>query len=191
MKKFVIVSLVIAVAFAFQACNPAEKYKKELAQIDSSLNTLDSIERVYESLPKDSISNLYKKVKADMEVVQTRYTGNMPIELGVNLSRYRDIPNHIKNYSDIKGGVREGIIFSRKQLTALKEAILEGANRDSRDNVINEGYIQKNCQTETKMVDDIVQQVEKISIGGKKSFHDYNKYYPLVSNVVDSLKTLD
>jgi hypothetical protein len=191
MKKFIVALYAISIVLTFQACDPGEKYKAELSKIESSLKTLDSIEQVLSTVPQDSIARLFKKVKQDMELIQTRYTGNMPKELGVNLSRYRDIPNHIKHYSDVKGGIEEGISFSRKQLTALQEAILEGANRDARGNTINEEYIQKNCETETKMVEDIVQQVEKVSTGGKKAFQDYEQYYPLVNNVLDSLKSLD
>jgi hypothetical protein len=184
LAKFLLLGGVMAMLIA---CDPAEKYKEEIASIDTALMQVDSAQTLFENMPFDTLNALFAKVKEDMAFVQENYKGEMPLEQGVIFSRYRDVPNNLKHLSDQVEGIQKGIGLSKDQLNNLKAAILEGANRDAAGNSINEGYIKKNVNTETKLAADLVKQMKKMSEKGEKAFEDYQTYYPQVKGVLDSL----
>ena len=95
--RFFILLLSSAVLLQFTACNNEDAYKSELEILDTSLLSLDSANVIYSSLPLDSLQTLFKKVKDDMKFLQNAYQGDMDKDLGVLFSKYRDIPNNIKN----------------------------------------------------------------------------------------------
>lgn len=189
--SIVFVSCLLFGAMWFGSCNSADTYKAELSSIDTALAELDSAEVFFDELPVDTLSKLFKKVKTDMKLVTESYEGEMSLELGTTFSRYRDVPNNIKNFSDVLKNSRKEIALTQAQLNKLKQAILDGANRDAKGNVIDEEYIKKNVGVETKVAHDIVEQMKALHTKAEKAFADYDTYYPQVSATLDSLKALN
>lgn len=190
MKNLKRLLFALALMFALVSCSNTERYKNEIARIDSALLSIDTAMTSFQALPVDTLGRLFKKVKEDMNFLQDKYTGDMPRALGVKFSEYRDIPNHIKNFGEVHPQVGAGLDISQKQLNGLKKAIIDGAGTDAAGNSINRSYIEKNTETETKLALDLVQQVKRMESGAQKAFRDYETYYPQLSPVLDSLRTI-
>ena len=185
-----IFAIVLILSTGLWACDPAKKYSDELSQLDNGLLRLDTAATLFEELPLDTLERLFKKVKGDMAVVQNTYTGEMSLELGTRLSRYRDIPNNIKNLPIVRGKVANELKTGRIQLTELKEAILSGANKDSQGNKIDGDYLRKNVALETDLTVSLVEEIKRMKRMGEKAMADYELYFPEVGPIIDSLKTI-
>jgi len=190
MRQLSLIIAISAVILLMSSCDNAKRYKLEIDRLEASVASADSAAVVYNQLPLDSLQRLFKKVKNDMALVQSTFEGEMNKDLGVTLSRYRDIPNNIKNLAQLRGQVNKELELSSKQLIQLKEAILSGANKDSKGNSIDENYIKKNTELETKVVNNLVQQIQRMQSGSEKAMAEYTKYYPMLKPTLDSLQSI-
>jgi len=177
-------------AFLF-ACKPGDAYQSHVQQLDRALLEVDSVNAVFHSLPLDSVGALYASIKDDMSAIQKKYRGEMPKDRAFTLSRYRDIPNNLKNFSEVRKAVEKEFELSASQLQSLREALVSGADVDGKGNKIDQTYVEKYSAEEIRLASALRQKVEQIQTGLQKSFQDYQQVYPELSAFLDSVKTLD
>ena len=188
MKYLFLIFVLPAMLFA---CRQGEEYTSYIDQLDKAMADVDSARTVFYSLPLDSVGALYSAVKDDMTSVQKKYRGEMPKDRAYLLSRYRDIPNNVKGFSEVRIAIEKEFELGIAQMNNLKEALSSGADIDGKGNKIDQAYVDKYSAEEIRFASALQQKVKQIESGVQKSFLDYDEIYPALSTFLDSVKTLD
>jgi hypothetical protein len=184
-------AIVFFFSFVVAACQQRVDYTAQIAQLDKAMLDIDSAKKVFEALPLDSAGALYSSVKEDMSAIQKKYRGEMPKNRAYLLSRYRDIPNNVKGFSQERKAIEKEFELGAEQLRNLREALAAGADVDGKGNKIDQVYVEKYSAEELKFATALVQKVEQVKFGLERSFDDYKEIYPSLAVFIDSVKTLD
>jgi len=164
------------------SCNPAEQYKKEIAEIDSCLAKVDSLEILYDGIEFDSLRLMVEHVKANEKDIKNLYQPDTLNEkFGRQMNDCKAIRKRLKNLDREELVLGDEINAVKHQLTDLKEDVLKG--------VLDEEQIAQFLAVEKKAL-------EKVNLAFmsfyKVQAEEKNRYYVVVPEVdafIAELKT--
>lgn len=126
--RFLVIIFISFLMFAVGSCNPSEKYKTEIAEIDSCLNVLDSVEALYNGIEFDSLKLMVEHVLDNEDSIQVYYhPDTLSLEIGTRMNECKGIRKSLKNLDAKRDDFAAEIDAVRLQLTNLKTDIENGA----------------------------------------------------------------
>lgn len=115
------------------ACNPASKYKKEIAEIDSSLAVVDSIEQKYNGIEFDSLRMMVDHVLMNEDSIKEYYhPDTLSLYIGIRMNDSKGIRKSLRSIDSKKQNFAEEIATLRLQLKNLKTDIENGVLKEEK-----------------------------------------------------------
>ncbi|MCB9224425.1 MAG: hypothetical protein R2780_06165 [Crocinitomicaceae bacterium] len=141
-------ALLALVLSLFSACSPSSKYKAEIAQIDSCLTMLDSLEEVFNGIEFDSLTLMVNHVKANEDSIHKYYyPDTLSREIGMRMTECKGIRKQLQNREVQKETFTNEFPATRKQLNNLKSDITNG--------VLSEEKVKQYVEVEVNAFNDL------------------------------------
>jgi hypothetical protein len=181
LSAFLLISLFIACG---GVKNPEEKVKR----IEAKLLSLDSAEKTFASLNFDQLQMMNDSVESHLNYIQRTYVGKQTETLAKPLSNYRSLKKILPDIGKRSKMMESELTKTKKQLSDLKEAIKSGATIDGVGNKIDNAYVERVLKEEMDVATNLIGEINGMGKKAVMLFDRFQEYYPLVSNVVDSLR---
>jgi hypothetical protein len=124
--KFLIPAIIV-LSLSLSSCDPAEKYKTEIAEIDSCLVVLDSIETKFNGIEFDSLQMMVDHVLMNEDTIEKYYKPDtVSLEIGIRMNDSKGIRKTLKNLDQKERVFREEIDAMKAQLENLKNDVSNG-----------------------------------------------------------------
>lgn len=125
LTKFLFV--LILTALVFTSCDPASKFKTEIAQIDSCLVEIDSLEQLYDGIDFDSLRMMVDHVRNNEQLIKKYYIPDtLNEEFGRQMNDAKSVRKSLKNLDKHEMTYGDEINAVKHQFLDLKEDILNG-----------------------------------------------------------------
>ncbi len=181
MNKLVYTIFLLAFFFVETACNQADP--KVIAKIDHLLVVLDSTNKKVSGIDFEKEEEQTKKIKEDLNFIQTNFTDTLSKEMGFVLSDYRGI---IAEEGESGGGEnREKML--KKELDYTKKQLLD-LKHDFEKAKLPEADFKKYFETESTTVSKLHAYVNLKQLEFNRKETQYNTLQPKVQAFLDSLK---
>lgn len=120
--------LVISIMLlGFTACSPSNQYDKELAQIDSCLVVLDSIENQFNGIEFDSLKLMVDHVLMNEDSLKKYYKPDtLSTYIGTRMTECKGIRKTMQSLEMKENNFRTEIDAQKKQFSDLRSDIEEG-----------------------------------------------------------------
>ena len=169
MKKYfspfcAVVLLVVLVAYS-SGCHTTSDHSSAVPLIDSLISTLEQATAVMKKdFPEDQLTPLPDSLYEPIQYVQEHFVGKMKKDSALMIAAYSELLTQREKLNEdattflLKSDSLSG------QMKALKQALLEHATRDKKNNEINEEYVVKALKNESTNVALFVSRSEYLSI---------------------------
>lgn len=115
----------------FVSCNPAEQYKTELSEIDSSLQVIDSLEMLFDGIEFDSLKLMAEHVINNEKQIKLLYKPDTLDEnLGKLMNESKTVRKKLGNVQKDQVAFGDELNAVKNQFKDLKADILEGLYDD-------------------------------------------------------------
>ncbi|MDZ4750917.1 MAG: hypothetical protein SGI87_04805 [Flavobacteriales bacterium] len=182
------VVLFLLLTFAFFSCNSIKNKEQKIIEINDRILALDSAQRIFSDLNTAQLQSITDSVEAHLEYVQRTYLGEMEKHLAEPLAKYRTILKLLPDIGKRSDKVKIEIDRTRKQLDGLKTALEMDATKDAVGNKIDNGYVEKAMKEEMDVAGNLVGEIRQISEKALLLNERYQMHYPIVKDIVDSLR---
>jgi len=123
----ILVPIFIFISLSLTSCDPAAKYKTEIAEVDSCLVVLDSIEMKFNGIEFDSLQMMVDHVLMNEDTIEKYYhPDTVSMEIGIRMNDSKGIRKTLKNLEEKERVFREEIAALKIQLENLKADISNG-----------------------------------------------------------------
>jgi hypothetical protein len=125
--RFFFIAAFSVLVISISSCNPADKYEAEIAEIDSCLALLDSIEIKYNGIEFDSLKMMVEHVKANEDSIHKYYRPDtLSLEVGTKMNESKGVRKKLSDVDQRQRAFDIEIPATRKQLMTLKTDISNG-----------------------------------------------------------------
>ena len=146
--RIIYFSLLLMLILGTTSCDPASKYKSEIAQIDSCLTVLDSIEALYNGIEFDSLNMMVSHVIANEDSIHKYYhPDTLSMMIGIRMSESKGVRKKLQNVDVQKQSFDIEFPGTRKQLIDLKTDITNG--------VLSSDKVEQYVKSEVKAFNDL------------------------------------
>ena len=119
--------ILLGISVLLVSCNPASQYKTEIAQIDSCLTRLDSLETIYDGIDFDSLNYMYDHVIDNEKLIKELYKPDtLNEELGRDMNDSKAIRKRLNSIRQDEMIYGDELNAVKHQFMDLKEDILNG-----------------------------------------------------------------
>ncbi len=127
MKYIITLFFAGIIGFTITSCDPGAKFKTEIAEIDSCLLVLDTIETKFDGIEFDSLQLIVEHVLSNERTIKNNYVSDtINEELGRNMNQCKGIRKFFESPSADRNKYKQEIIEIRSQFENLKEDINNG-----------------------------------------------------------------
>jgi len=169
----------LVVALLSGGCqSSAERYRSEIASIDSMLVVLDSAALVFAQIQTDTVQAAALRMKEDLRNVQMQAGEEISIEVGQLLGDYTRALRLVKDFPQRMRTLPIELDRTRHQLTGLKHALTSGATTDQVGNKIDPEYVSQQYGMEMKLADGLAQELINTASYADRSLIMYNELEP-------------
>lgn len=179
---------VLLVVALFVACGGIKNAEEKIAAIDSKLLSLDSAEKLFSTLNTAQLQSITDTVEAHLTFVQRNYVGEQTAAMTEPFAQYRTILKLLPDIGKRSKQVTAEIEKTKKQLGDLRSAIQTGATVDGVGNKIDGPYVERVFKEEMDVATNLIGEINGIGTKALWLNERYQKHYPFVVNVVDSLR---
>ncbi len=175
---FLIVCCVLIVA-----CDQT-KYSKEISQIESMENRLDSVEKILLNIDTLGFTEAGQKFFDNLNFVQQAYTetsDTMPRDVAMLMSDYRSLKKPSKGFMSRFFSVNEELKFSKEQLRDLKE--------DLEHNRMEAELVKKSLQDESLAVENVISDIEGLRLSAEYTRENRARLEPRIDSLIQVIKT--
>lgn len=138
--RFLVVIFISFLILTVASCNPSDKYKAEIAEIDSCLSVLDSVESLYNGINFDSLKLMVAHVLDNEDSIQLYYhPDTLSLDIGTRMNECKGIRKSLKNLDAKQDDFAIEISAIRTQLANLKVDIENGVLAEEK----MKGYIEQ------------------------------------------------
>ncbi|MGM0612623.1 MAG: hypothetical protein ACQESM_03830 [Bacteroidota bacterium] len=173
MQKTTIVSALVAIVILFSSCMNKEQ-KKQMGQIDSLRNTLDTISRDFNSLDSTQIAENFNQLLSNNDAFDSIPEENVNKEL---ISRHREAERNLRrymvNYDRLKSELNKGY----NQLDSL--------SYDVKNDVIPEGKFKFYFDDEEQVVGRLREMTDYIVTTSEKELKRYDSLQTAVDKYLE------
>lgn len=163
------------------SCNPASKYQAEIAEIDSCLALVDSLEEEYKGIEFDSLRLMVKHVLDNEDSIKKYYMPDtISLEVGTKMSECKGVRKSLGNLDLQKESFDFEFPESRKQLENLKSDITNG--------VLSEEKVKQFVEEEKKAVNDLNLAFNNFYIMQEKQKSFYYSAVPFIDAFIVEIK---
>ena len=128
-----VIVLVGILVVSMTSCNPANKYKSEISEIDSCLAVLDTIESNFDGINFDSLAIIVEHVNANEIFIKNNYVSDTVNQvLGKNLNQCKGIRKFFVSPQNVRNKYKGEILDLNEQFENLKLDILNGILEDEK-----------------------------------------------------------
>lgn len=123
--------LFIILSIGLVSCDPASQYKTEIAQIDSCLAELDTLENLYDGIEFDSLNMMVKHVEENEALIKELYEPDtLNATFGRQMTDSKAIRKTLKDVDKDKMIYGDELNAVKHQFMDLREDVLNGALND-------------------------------------------------------------
>jgi len=113
------------------SCDPAEQYKTELAEIDSYLNRIDSLENKFDGIEFDSLRLMVDNVNENEDLIKELYSPDtLDADFGRQMNDAKAIRKTLSDIDRYENTIGDELNAIKHQLMDLKADIAEGLFND-------------------------------------------------------------
>lgn len=171
---------VILSLLASSCQNSAERYRNEIAGIDSMLVVLDTAAAVFAQIKADSVQVAALRMKEDLRSVQMQAGEEVSIEVGKLLGDYTRALRLVKDFPQRMRTLPIELDRTRHQLNGLKHALTSGATTDQVGNKITPDYVSEQYDMEMRLADGLAQELVNTASYADRSLVMYKELEPRV-----------
>lgn len=127
MRLSVIFILIGLVLLGTVSCDPSKKFKSEIAEIDSCLAVLDTIELKFDGIEFDSLAMILEHIVKNESIIKNNYVSDTINEvLGRNLNQCKGIRKYFTDPAANRNKFKREILDLRAQFENLKSDVSNG-----------------------------------------------------------------
>lgn len=183
MKNFKFLFILVAAA-TLASCASLQMKDKQLAQIDSILIQVDSIEQIVNGISFDSISNLAKDMADDKKQIKKYYHSDTVDEnLARKINRFNGIRKQFKKVSS------KGIMFNKK-ITLMQEQ-LQSLKIDVENGAGNKEKYNEYILLEQSNFNDLEKEFKDIYTVTQDNLKEHQEIMPFVKSFIEDIKKID
>lgn len=175
---YLIVPAFTLALFASGCQNSAERYRAEIASIDSMLVVLDSAALVFAQIPADTVQAAALRMKEDLRNVQMQIGEEISMESGQLLGDYTRALRLVKDFPQRMRTLPIELDRTRHQLSGLKHALESGATTDQVGNKITPEYVSEQYNAEMRLADGLAQELINTASYADRSLVMYKELEP-------------
>ncbi len=128
MRTFIVLC---SMSLLVMSCDPAEQYKTELAEIDSYLSRIDSLENKFDGIEFDSLRLMVDNVNENEDLIKELYSPDtLDAAFGRQMNDAKAIRKTLADVDRYEGTIGDELNAVKHQLMDLKADILEGLYKD-------------------------------------------------------------
>lgn len=125
--KSLTIAFLIVLMLGTVSCDPAEKYKSQISEIDSCLVLLDSMEAQYSGIEFDSLKMMVHHVVANEDSIHKYYNPDtLSLDIGIKMNESKGVRKKLRDVEVQRSSFDKEFPATRKQLTNLKTDITNG-----------------------------------------------------------------
>lgn len=125
--KISLIFIIGILGFSIVSCDSAAKFKTEIAEIDSCLAVLDTLEGKFDGIEFDSLALIVDHVKFNEKMIKENYVSDtINEELGRNMNKCKGIRKFFDDPGKERNKFKQEILDLRAQLENLKSDISDG-----------------------------------------------------------------
>lgn len=174
---FVLVCLMFS---GLTSCDPAVTYKKEIAELDSCINLVDSLQTVFDGIEFDSLQLMFNHTINNEDVIKRLYKSDSVNQLlASQMNEAKSVRKAFKHLDSEKSNMETDLILSKGQLESLRTDVLAG--------VLNEEQIKQYLGVEKEAVNNLRMVVTDFDQLQKVQKNRYYYYSPGMDAFVDKL----
>lgn len=173
---------VIACCCVWMSCqSPSERYKVEIAGIDSTLLALDSAIEAFGKINSEAVSAAFKQMNTDLRAAQLKLEqGEVSEEDAKLFADYTRARRLIKDFPQRMRTFPAEIERTQLQLNNLKDALLKGASRDALGNKIDEEYVKKQYTFEVNLAQSLTTELLNTVDYSNRSMDMFEELEPMI-----------
>jgi hypothetical protein len=179
MTKVLHLILALFVILFFVECKN-NKYKKELARIDSLETVLNQSEKKLTEVDTNMVREKYKVYKKNISFISENYPNKLKDPNWNTLCQYGLIKKPLRDFNNELPHLRKELMFSRKQLDSLKFDIQNGN--------IEKEKINEYVKSESDAVNVIEQMVKMTVEGAKTELNRFDTLNPKIEKILMGIK---
>ena len=142
------------------SCSPnADRFTKEVKQIDSLHQEVLSAQERYAALDAKRTENILGVIKEDMSKMTMKFKGQMSEEDAIVFSEYNSAKRLIKDFPKRNTTILRETERTLNQLTQFKEALTTSATKDGIGNEITLDYVKKQYTVESRVATALIEQI--------------------------------
>lgn len=179
--------LVVLVAYS-SGCHTTSDHSSAAPLIDSLITTLEQASAVMKKdFPEDQLATLPDSLYEPIQYVQEHFVGKMKKDSALIIAAYSEL---LYQKEKLNEDVKTFLLKSDSltgQMKSLKQALLEHATHDKKNNEINKEYVVKALKNESTNVALFVSRSEYLSIEKESIDSKIAASYTEIKLKVDSL----
>ncbi len=161
--------------------SPSERYKVEIAGIDSTLLALDSAVNAFGMINSEVVNAAFKQMNTDLRAAQLQLEQSEVSEDDAKLfAEYTRARRLIKDFPQRMRTFPAEIERTQLQLNNLKDALMEGASRDALGNKIDEEYVKKQYTFEVSLAQSLTTELLNTVDYSNRSMDMYEELEPMI-----------
>lgn len=180
MKYTLFLSLTLTTLFLV-SCGPKEKFEGPLKDINTYQSKLDSVEKVMEDIPFDSLETILKEIHQNEKDVKKYFKDDtLDMMFAQAMTEFKSIRKKIKSPRLKESAFQKEIDALQKQLKDLKHDITNG--------VLSEEEVQKFTAKEIADSKILIQKFSLFQNTAEKSMDVYYTYKEIIQSTIQKLK---
>jgi len=173
--------LILILGAIFVACSPERKYAKELAEINDSKKSLDSLDELYSTIKFDSLIVIQKAASKSEKIIKRHYTADtISIALAQRLQFIKSVRKSLNSVVVKRAALKNEIETLKTQFKNLESDIKNG--------ILSHEQIKTYLVEETTAHKALSENISNLLSNQKKQLKDFYFAYPLVEEYVEIIK---
>lgn len=184
-KTFILFLLLVSAAgLCMVSCSDnSERYKKEIAELDSLVKELDKAEIQFKAIDSEKVALTYGGLDELMEQTTELIKDTLQKDEAILLSDFRSIKKPLREFKMRSSILKTEIVVTKDQLTHL--------SHDLKNGLLKEEDISKYVQSESDLAKTLIQSLNIISTIIPQQLAKYDSLKPLVLEFVKEKQELN
>ncbi|MGQ0828045.1 MAG: hypothetical protein ACT4ON_06595 [Bacteroidota bacterium] len=178
-KSAIFFSIIIAI-LVFSACNPSDKYKADIQQLDSLSHLLDSSQMKLLMIDTAKILTIETQLKANLDSVEQNSSDTISREQALLLSEYSSSQNVFEKIKQEYVKLSSEIKRSKTQILNLIHDLTKGN--------LEEEQAAKYVQEEKNIANDLIKSVDVLEGVTKETLEKFETNNPKVLEFIEVIK---
>ncbi len=189
-RFFISILLTLCSTVVFDSCNFNKDYSGEIHRLDSLVTSLDSAANIFAQVNVDTLKAMQTTTESQLAYIQKNFVGEMRRDIAAVAGEYKVNRKLLEQTAEKIESGRKETLFTKEQLTHLKQAIVEKATHDAAGNKMDQKYILKALGRERQEAGMLLKGKTVLPENARKAKEKFLLLYPKMQFWVDSIPAL-